>query len=80
MTKLILGKTFLFLNQLLYPDLLNIRFDYSKEFLLWALTPPGYVKDLHIGVRATKSRCMLIFVFTHIFITLTYSIGLLWAV
>ncbi len=28
------------------------RFDYSKEFLLWALTVPGYLKAWHIGVRA----------------------------
>ena len=27
------------------------RFDYSVEFLQWALTPPGFVKDWHVGVR-----------------------------
>ncbi|CAK9251541.1 unnamed protein product [Sphagnum jensenii] len=34
----------------------HFRFDYSREFLQWALTPPGYFPELHIGVRATKSR------------------------
>jgi hypothetical protein len=25
------------------------RFDYSREFLNWALTPPGFQRDLHLG-------------------------------
>jgi len=29
------------------------RFDYSREFLQWALTPPGYSNHLHVGVRTT---------------------------
>ena len=28
------------------------RFDYSKAFLAWALQPPGFVPDWHVGVRA----------------------------
>jgi len=31
------------------------RFDYSVPFLQWALTPPGYSKTLHVGVRAQKT-------------------------
>eukprot|EP00550_Attheya_septentrionalis_P008429 CAMPEP_0198284372 /NCGR_PEP_ID=MMETSP1449-20131203/3854_1 /TAXON_ID=420275 /ORGANISM="Attheya septentrionalis, Strain CCMP2084" /LENGTH=453 /DNA_ID=CAMNT_0043981407 /DNA_START=91 /DNA_END=1452 /DNA_ORIENTATION=+ len=31
------------------------RFDYSPEFLMWALTPPGYQKQFHLGVRSSKS-------------------------
>lgn len=31
------------------------RFDYSQEFLIWALTPPGFKKDFHVGVRSSKS-------------------------
>lgn len=31
------------------------RFDYSIPFLHWALTPPGYLKDWHLGVRSQKS-------------------------
>eukprot|EP00605_Chrysophyceae_sp_TOSAG23-4_P001542 GSChrysophyteH1.ASY1.ANO1.1691.1 assembled CDS len=27
------------------------RFDYSKEFLIWALTVPGFRKEWHVGVR-----------------------------
>ena len=35
------------------------RFDYSTEFLQWALTPPGYLPELHLGVRATASGKLL---------------------
>lgn len=28
------------------------RFDYSVEFLRWALNPPGYFPDWHLGVHA----------------------------
>lgn len=31
------------------------RFDYPKAFLLWALTPPGFRRDWHVGVRVAKS-------------------------
>lgn len=31
------------------------RFDYSCAFLQWALTPPGYLPSLHLGVRASAS-------------------------
>ncbi|CAM9319355.1 unnamed protein product [Ectocarpus sp. 13 AM-2016] len=34
------------------------RFDYSKEFLRWALTPPGYSAELHVGVRSSKGKLM----------------------
>jgi glycylpeptide N-tetradecanoyltransferase len=30
------------------------RFDYSREFLLWALTPPGFTRTFHIGVRVKE--------------------------
>ncbi|PYI34786.1 glycylpeptide N-tetradecanoyltransferase [Aspergillus indologenus CBS 114.80] len=32
------------------------RFRYSKSFLHWALMAPGWKKEWHVGVRATKSR------------------------
>ncbi|CEN61820.1 Putative Glycylpeptide N-tetradecanoyltransferase [Aspergillus calidoustus] len=32
------------------------RFRYSKAFLHWALMSPGWRKEWHVGVRATKSR------------------------
>lgn len=27
------------------------RFDYSTDFLQWALKPPGYLRQWHLGVR-----------------------------
>ncbi|CBI35914.3 unnamed protein product, partial [Vitis vinifera] len=32
------------------------RFNYSKEFLRWALRPPGYFKSWHIGVCVKSSK------------------------
>jgi len=32
------------------------RFDYSPEFLTWALTPPNFTKDFHLGVRSSNSK------------------------
>ncbi|KAK2741215.1 glycylpeptide N-tetradecanoyltransferase [Myotisia sp. PD_48] len=37
-------------------DSAMFRFNYSKEFLNWALKTPGWSKEFHVGVRATKSR------------------------
>ncbi|ORY31759.1 Myristoyl-CoA:protein N-myristoyltransferase, N-terminal domain-domain-containing protein [Naematelia encephala] len=38
------------------------RFNYSKEFLLWALTAPGYYPDWHIGVRVVKTGKLVAFI------------------
>ncbi|KAF3439630.1 hypothetical protein FNV43_RR17908 [Rhamnella rubrinervis] len=38
------------------------RFNYSKEFLRWALHPPGYYKSWHIGVRAKVSKKLVAFI------------------
>lgn len=35
------------------------RFDYSIPFLQWALTPPGFVKDWHVGVRSSKTGALM---------------------
>jgi glycylpeptide N-tetradecanoyltransferase len=32
------------------------RFDYSREFLQWALKPPGFIPDWHVGVRLTTGK------------------------
>jgi glycylpeptide N-tetradecanoyltransferase len=32
------------------------RFDYSRDFLQWALQPPGYMPHLHVCVRATTGK------------------------
>ena len=31
------------------------RFDYSIPFLQWALTPPGFLMEWHVGVRNSKT-------------------------
>jgi glycylpeptide N-tetradecanoyltransferase len=38
------------------------RFDYSQEFLLWALTPPGYRDDFLFGVRSSKTKKLVAFI------------------
>lgn len=38
------------------------RFDYSIPFLHWALTPPGYLPELHLGVRSCKSGKLMAFI------------------
>ncbi|RSH90742.1 glycylpeptide N-tetradecanoyltransferase [Saitozyma podzolica] len=38
------------------------RFRYSKEFLLWALTAPGYLPQWHIGVRVAKTGKLVAFI------------------
>ncbi|CAI5717048.1 unnamed protein product [Peronospora destructor] len=38
------------------------RFDYSVNFLLWALTPPDFHKDWHVGVRNQKTNKLMAFI------------------
>ena len=38
------------------------RFDYSNEFLQWALTPPGYTVNFLLGVRASKTKKLVAFI------------------
>jgi len=38
------------------------RFDYSREFLQWALLPPGYRTDWHVCVRAKATGKMVAFI------------------
>lgn len=38
------------------------RFNYSKEFLQWALRPPGYFRSWHIGVRVKSSKKLVAFI------------------
>lgn len=38
------------------------RFDYSKEFLKWALRPPGYKDVWHCGVRVTSNKKLVGFI------------------
>jgi len=38
------------------------RFDYSPDFLLWALRPPGWLPQWHCGVRVVSSRKLVGFI------------------
>ncbi|KIJ16792.1 hypothetical protein PAXINDRAFT_131704 [Paxillus involutus ATCC 200175] len=38
------------------------RFQYSAEFLEWALKPPGYCKEWHIGVRVSSNKKLVAFI------------------
>ncbi|XP_052183790.1 glycylpeptide N-tetradecanoyltransferase 1-like [Diospyros lotus] len=38
------------------------RFNYSKEFLRWALRPPGFFRSWHIGVRVKSSKKLVAFI------------------
>lgn len=38
------------------------RFDYSPQFLLWALRAPGWLKQWHCGVRAKSSGKLIAFI------------------
>ncbi|KAL1538155.1 glycylpeptide N-tetradecanoyltransferase [Salvia divinorum] len=38
------------------------RFDYSKEFLRWALCPPGYFRSWHVGLRVKTSKKLVAFI------------------
>ncbi|KAG6395696.1 hypothetical protein SASPL_141820 [Salvia splendens] len=38
------------------------RFNYSKEFLRWALCPPGYFRSWHIGLRVKTSKKLVAFI------------------
>ncbi|KAF9484744.1 N-myristoyl transferase [Pholiota conissans] len=38
------------------------RFQYSAEFLAWALKPPGYHKEWHVGVRVSSNKKLVAFI------------------
>ncbi|KAJ3275490.1 glycylpeptide N-tetradecanoyltransferase [Terramyces sp. JEL0728] len=38
------------------------RFDYSPEFLQWALQPPGWKRDWHLGVRVASNKKIVGFI------------------
>ncbi|CAA7271621.1 unnamed protein product [Cyclocybe aegerita] len=38
------------------------RFQYSAEFLAWALKPPGYHPEWHIGVRVSTNKKLVAFI------------------
>lgn len=40
----------------------TFRFDYSAEFLKWALQPPGWQRDWHIAIRVVKTKKLVAFI------------------
>ncbi|KAJ1677227.1 glycylpeptide N-tetradecanoyltransferase, partial [Spiromyces aspiralis] len=38
------------------------RFDYSSEFLHWALKPPGWRKEWHVGIRYNETGRLIAFI------------------
>lgn len=60
---LILKELYTLLNENYVEDDDNMfRFDYSPEFLQWALQPPGWRRDWHCGVRVAKSEKLVGFI------------------
>ena len=49
-------------NNYVEDDSNMFRFNYSQEFLHWALRPPGYHKEWHLGVRAKTSGKLVAFI------------------
>ncbi|KAF8921139.1 N-myristoyl transferase [Mucidula mucida] len=40
----------------------SFRFRYTAEFLQWALQPPGYFKEWHVGVRVSSNKKLVAFI------------------
>ena len=40
----------------------TFRFKYSHEFFQWALKPPGWRKDWHVGVRVKSTGKLVAFI------------------
>eukprot|EP00088_Acartia_fossae_P017955 TRINITY_DN20295_c0_g1_i2.p1 TRINITY_DN20295_c0_g1~~TRINITY_DN20295_c0_g1_i2.p1 ORF type:complete len:479 (+),score=119.17 TRINITY_DN20295_c0_g1_i2:30-1439(+) len=60
---LVLKEVYVLLNENYVEDDDNMfRFDYSPEFINWALQPPGWHKEWHCGVRAAKSNKLVGFI------------------
>ncbi|XP_054168652.1 glycylpeptide N-tetradecanoyltransferase 2-like [Oppia nitens] len=58
-----LRELYLLLNENYVEDDDNMfRFDYSPEFLHWALKPPNWQKEWHCGVRVQKSSKLVGFI------------------
>eukprot|EP01006_Ploeotia_vitrea_P022545 TRINITY_DN54955_c0_g1_i2.p1 TRINITY_DN54955_c0_g1~~TRINITY_DN54955_c0_g1_i2.p1 ORF type:complete len:412 (+),score=55.38 TRINITY_DN54955_c0_g1_i2:22-1257(+) len=49
-------------NNYVEDDDAMFRFNYSKEFLLWALTPPGWHSEWHVGIRVKKTGLIIGFI------------------
>ncbi|KAM6951101.1 glycylpeptide N-tetradecanoyltransferase 1-like [Aplochiton taeniatus] len=49
-------------NNYMEEDDNTLRFDFSKEYLLWALQPPGWLPQWHCGVRVSTNRKLVGFI------------------
>ena len=49
-------------NNYVEDDDAMFRFQYSQEFLKWALQPPGFVSDWHLGVRVAANKKLVAFI------------------
>ena len=49
-------------NNYVEDDDAMFRFDYSRPFLTWALQPPGFVPDWHVGVRTVPGGKLVAFI------------------
>ena len=49
-------------NHYVEDDDATFRFDYSAEFLEWALKPPGYYPQWHVGVRVVSNKKLVAFI------------------
>ncbi|XP_031628856.1 glycylpeptide N-tetradecanoyltransferase [Contarinia nasturtii] len=60
---LVLAELYTLLNEnYVEDDDAMFRFDYQPEFLKWALQPPGWRPDWHVGVRVVKSGLLVGFI------------------
>ncbi|XBW37696.1 hypothetical protein QEN19_003280 [Hanseniaspora menglaensis] len=58
-----LEEIYTLLNENYVEDLSStMRFDYSKEFLRWAISPPGTKDDWQVGIRAIVSKKLVAFI------------------
>lgn len=49
-------------NNYVEDDDCMFRFDYSTNFLKWALSPPNYNSSFHLGVRSSKTNKLVAFI------------------
>uniref|UniRef100_A0AAY4CM71 Glycylpeptide N-tetradecanoyltransferase n=1 Tax=Denticeps clupeoides TaxID=299321 RepID=A0AAY4CM71_9TELE len=60
---MVLKELYTLLNENYVEDDDNMfRFDYSPEFLLWALRPPGWLPQWHCGVRVDSNQKLVGFI------------------
>uniref|UniRef100_A0A670ZDH7 Glycylpeptide N-tetradecanoyltransferase n=1 Tax=Pseudonaja textilis TaxID=8673 RepID=A0A670ZDH7_PSETE len=58
----VLKELYMLLNENYVENDNMFRFDYSAEFLLWALRPPGWLPQWHCGVRVSSNRKLVGFI------------------